>query len=206
MDDTKSTQSTIRRAESVFKRKGGLLRMSDAVRAGVHRDTLRVMVERGDLEKLSRGLYRLIDSPTPMHLDLAAVAVKVPQGVICLISALAYHELTTQIPHEVYLAIDRNSEPPRIDFPPVRTFRFSGSAFTEGVERHKVDSVTLRVYSREKTIADCFKFRNKIGLDTCVEALRRYRESRGFNPDALLSFAAICRVKQVMRPYIEAVL
>jgi len=206
MDDTKSTQSTIRRAESVFKRKGGLLRMSDAVRAGVHRDTLRVMVERGDLEKLSRGLYRLIDSPAPTHPDLAAVAVKVPQGVICLISALAYHELTTQIPHEVYLAIDRNSEPPRIDFPPVRTFRFSGSAFTEGVERHKIDSGTLQVYSREKTIADCFKFRNKIGLDTCVEALRRYRESRGFNPDALLSFAAICRVKQVMRPYIEAML
>ena len=206
MDDTQSAQSTIKRAESVFKRKGGLLRMSDAVRAGVHRDTLRVMVERGDLEKLSRGLYRLIDSPVPTHPDLEAVAVKVPHGVICLISALAYHELTTQIPHEVYLAIDRNSEPPRIDFPPVRTFRFSGVAFTEGVERHKVDSVTLRVYSREKTIADCFKFRNKIGLDTCVEALRRYREWRGFNPDALLSYAAICRVKQVMRPYIEAVL
>jgi len=205
MDETKSTQSTIRRATTVFRRKGGLLRMLDAVRAGVHRDTLRVMVERGDLEKLSRGLYRLIDSPTPTHPDLAAVAVKVPQGVICLISALAYHELTTQIPHQVYLAIDRNSEPPRIDFPPVRTFRFSGSAFTEGVERHKVDSVTLRVYSREKTIADCFKFRNKIGLDTCVEALRRYRESREFNPDALLSFASLCRVKQVMRPYIEAV-
>ena len=206
MDDIKSAQSTIKRAESVFKRKGGLLRMSDAVRAGIHRDTLRVVVERGDLEKLSRGLYRLIDSRTPSHPDLAAVAVKVPQGVICLISALAYHELTTQIPHEVYLAIDRNSEPPRIEFPPVRTFRFSGAAFTEGVERHKVDSVTLRVYSREKTIADCFKFRNKIGLDTCVEALRRYRESRGFNPDVLLRYAAICRVKQVMRPYIEAML
>lgn len=206
MDDIKSAQSTIKRAESVFKRKGGLLRMSDAIRAGVHRDTLRVMVERGELEKISRGLYRLIDSQMPTHPDLAAVAVKVPQGVICLNSALAYHELTTQIPHEVYLAIDRNSEPPRIDFPPVRTFRFSGAAFTEGVEWHKVDSVTLRVYSREKTIADCFKFRNKIGLDTCVEALRRYRESRGFNPDVLLRYAAICRVKQVMRPYIEAML
>mgnify|MGYP003876209685 CR=1 FL=1 len=153
MDETKSTQSTIRRATTVFRRKGGLLRMLDAVRAGVHRDTLRVMVERGDLEKLSRGLYRLIDSPTPTHPDLAAVAVKVPQGVICLISALAYHELTTQIPHEVYPAKDRNSEPPRIDFPPVRTFRFSGAAFTERVERHKVDSVTLRAYSQEKTIA-----------------------------------------------------
>ncbi len=206
MDEREPVQTALKRATTAFRRNGGLLRMSEAVRAGVHRDTLRVMVERGELEKLSRGLYRLIDSPTPTHPDLAAVAVKVPQGVICLISALAYHELTTQIPHEVYLAIDRNSEPPRIDFPPVRTFRFSGTAFTEGVERHKVESVTLRVYSREKTIVDCFKFRNKIGLDTCVEALRRYRESLGFNPDALLSYGAICRVKQVMRPYIEAVL
>ncbi|MCA9011984.1 MAG: type IV toxin-antitoxin system AbiEi family antitoxin domain-containing protein [Planctomycetaceae bacterium] len=177
-------------ARSLFQRKGGLLRMSEAIRAGVHRDTLRVMVERGELEKISRGLYRIIDSRTPSHPDLAAVAVKVPQGVICLISALARYELTTQIPHEVYLAIDRNSEPPRIEFPPVRTFRFSGAAFTEGVDQHKVDSVALRVYSREKTIADCFKFRNKIGLDTCVEALRRYRESQGFNPDALLRYAA----------------
>lgn len=206
MDMSNLKRNTYGDAIAAFRRSGGFMRMSAAVRAGVHRDTLRAMVERGDLEKLSRGLYRLIDFPTPTHPDLAAVAVKVPQGVICLISALAYHELTTQIPHEVYLAIDRNSEPPRIDFPPVRTFRFSGVAFTEGVERHKVDSVTLRVYSREKTIADCFKFRNKIGLDTCIEALRRYRESRGFNPDVLLRYAAVCRVKQVMRPYIEAVL
>ena len=105
------------------------------------RDTLRVMVERGNLKKLSRGLYRLIDSQMPTHPDLTAVAVKVPHGVICLISALAYYERTTQIPHEVYLAIDRNSEPPRIDFPSVRTFRFSGAAFTQIGNR--VDSIRM---------------------------------------------------------------
>lgn len=136
--------------------------MSEAIEAGIHRETLRSMVEQGELEKMSRGLYRLVDAPPPSHPDLAVVAAKVPEGVICLISALAFHELTTQIPHEVYLAIDRSSEPPRIDFPPVRTFPFSGLAFTEGIETHDTGSVTLRVYSREKTFADCFKFRNKI--------------------------------------------
>jgi predicted transcriptional regulator of viral defense system len=206
MDGSKSQQSAATQAIAAFRRRGGLLRMSDAVRAGVHRDTLRGMVARGDLEKISRGLYRLSDAPSLAHPDLATVAVKVPEGVICLISALAFHELTTQIPHEVYLAINRNSEPPRIDFPPVRTFRFSGESFTEGIELHKDDSVTLRVYSREKSISDCFKFRNKIGLDACVEALRRYRETRGFNVDVLLHYAGICRVKQILRPYVEAML
>lgn len=206
MDSDKSKQAVVTHAIAAFKRHGGLMRMSDAIQAGVHRDTLRAMVERGDLERISRGLYRLSDAPSLTHPDLATVAVKVPEGVICLLSALAFHELTTQIPHEVYLAIDRNSEPPRIDFPPVRAFRFSGEAFTEGIEMHKDDSVPLRVYSREKTIADCFKFRNKVGLDACVEALRRYRETRGFNADALLHYAGICRVKQVLRPYIEAIL
>lgn len=206
MDGSTTTETSTVRARRVFRRSGGLLRMSEAVRAGIHRDTLRAMMEQGTLEKVSRGLYRLVDAPSPSHPDLAAIAVKVPDGVVCLISALAFHELTTQIPHEVYLAIDRNREPPRIDFPPVRTFRFSGAAFTEGVERHAVGPVALRIYSPEKTLADCFKFRNKIGLDTCIEALRRYREGRGFKPDLLLHFAAICRVKRVMRPYIEAVL
>lgn len=206
MDGKKSGETAAAHAIAAFLRHGGLLRMSDAIRAGIHRDTLRAMVEHGDLEKISRGLYRLSDAPSLTHPDLATVAAKVPAGVICLLSALAFHELTTQIPHEVYLAIDRNSEPPRIDFPPVRTFRFSGTAFTAGIEMHKDHSVPLRVYSREKTIADCFKFRNKVGLDVCVEALRRYRETRGFDADALLHYAGICRVKRVLRPYIEAIL
>lgn len=182
------------------------MRMSEAIQAGVHRETLRIMVEQGELEKLSRGLYQLANVPPPSHPDLAVVAAKVPEGVVCLISALAFHELTTQIPHEVYVAIDRNSEPPRIEYPPVRSFRFSGAAFTEGIETHDLGPVKVRVYSREKTLADCFKFRNKIGLDTCLEALRAYRQQRGFDPDAILRFAAVCRVTNVIRPYIEAVL
>ena len=206
MDAKKLDLSVVKRAKTVFRKQGGLLRMVQAVRAGIHRDTLRVMVEQGELEKISRGIYRLVETPLPSHPDLAIVMAKVPDGVICLISALAFHELTTQIPHEVYLAIDRNSEPPRIDYPPVRTFRFSGSAFSEGIENHKIGPVTLRVYSREKTLADCFKFRNKIGLDTCLEALRAYRQQRRFDSDTVLRFAAVCRVTNVMRPYVESVL
>lgn len=198
--------TAIQRATAVFKQRGGLLRMVDALQAGVHRTTLKAMLREGVIERMSRGLYRLVDSVPPSHPDLAIVAAKVPEGVICLISALSFHELTTQIPHEVYLAIGRNAEPPRFDYPPVRSFRFGGKAFSEGVETHRIGSVPVRIYSPEKTLADCFKYRNKIGLDTCLEALRAYREQRRFNADALLKFAAICRVDKVMRPYIEAVL
>lgn len=180
--------------------------MSEALAAGVHRDTLKSMIERGEVQKLSRGLYQLVDAEPLAEPDLAVVAAKAPDGVLCLVSALAFHELTTQIPHEVFLAIERNAEPPRFDYPPVRTFRFSGPAFTEGIEEHDLGPVTLRVYSREKTLADCFKFRNTIGLDVCVEALRLYRQQRGFDGDALLRSAAVCRVAGVMRPYVEAIL
>lgn len=164
------------------------------------------MVEEGKLERVSRGLYRLVDAPPPAHADLAIVAAKVPDGVVCLISALAFHELTTEIPHEVYLAIRRTARPPSIDYPPVRSFRFGDKAFSAGIETYKDGTVTLRIYCREKTLADCFKYRNKIGLETCLEALRTYRGLRGFDADALFRYAKVCRVANVMRPYVESVL
>src|SRR5262249_20431875 len=131
---------------------------------------------------------------------------KVPQGVICLISALAYHELTTQIPHQVHVAIPRNSEPPRLEYPPVRLFRFERRAFSEGIEIHSIDKVKVRIYIPEKTLADCFKYRNKIGLDTTVEGLRLYKERGKINRAALLRAAEACRVAKVMQPYLEALL
>lgn len=137
--------------------------------------------------------------------DLMTVAEKVPKGVLCLISALAYHKMTTQIPHEVYLAISRNSEPPRLAYPPLRIFRFSGEAFSAGIRRERLDGVAVRIYDREKTLADCFKYRNKIGMDTVLEALRFYRELGKPKVDALLHYAKICRVASVMRPYLEAI-
>lgn len=164
------------------------------------------MRDAGVLERLSRGLYRIAELPPLGNPDLVAVALKVPTGVICLISALAFHELTTQIPHEVYMALPRGAESPRLDHPPVRVFWFTGEAFTEGVDTHKVDGVPVRIYGVEKTLADCFKYRNKIGLDIAVEALKRYVSSRRVKVDTLMAHARICRVEKVIRPYLQALL
>ncbi len=189
-----------------FRRRKGTIRMADAIRAGIHRRTLYALRDAGAIELLTRGLYRLADNVPLGNPDLVTVALKVPQGVICLISALAYHDLTTQIPHEVYVAIARKNEPPRITHPPIRTFRFTGLAFTDGIENHSIDKVPVRIYSREKTLADCFKYRNKIGLDTVLEALRLYKEKGRIDADALIRYAKICRVRRIMQPYLEAIL
>ncbi|SRR6266851_2855999 len=189
-----------------FSRGGGLLRTSAALRAGIHPRILYDMRDHGVVEQLSRGLYRLADLPALSSPDLVTVALKVPTGVICLISALAYHEITPQIPHEVHVTLPRGTEPPRLKHPPLRVFWFTGRSFTEGIETHKVDSIGLRVYSPEKTLADCFKYRNKLGLDTVLEALRLYRSRRRPNVDDLMKFARICRVEKVMRPYLQALL
>ena len=198
--------TTFARERRLFRQKGGLLRTSAALRAGIHPRTLYDMREQGVVEQLSRGLYRLADLPALSNPDLVTVALKVPNGVICLISALAYHEITTQIPHEVHVALPRGTEPPRLKHPPLRVFWFTGRSFTEGIETHKVDGIRLRIYSPEKTLADCFKYRNKLGLDTVLEALRLYRSRKRPNVDALMKFARVCRVEKVMRPYLEALL
>lgn len=195
-----------RTAVKLFRRHGGVLRMADALRAGIHRRTLYQLRDAGRIEPLSRGLYRLADAPPLGHPDLVTVALRVPRGVVCLISALAIHDLTTQVPHEVSVAVPRDSEPPRIDFPPVRVFRFSPAPFAAGVETHRLDGIPVRVYGREKTLADCFKYRTTIGLDTALEAVRRYRQQGRMNVTRLLEFAQVCRVSRVMRPYLEALL
>ena len=199
-------KSKIAEATAVFRKHGGVMRMVEAVRAGVHRRTLYVLRDAGILEQLSRGLYRLADAAPLGNPDLVTVARRVPRGVLCLVSALAYHDLTTQVPHEVYLAVPRDSEPPRIDYPPVRVFRFGTQAFAAGIETHHLEGTPVRVYSREKTLADCFKYRNKIGLDTALEALKRYQEQGRIDAEALVRHAQTCRVAKVMCPYLEAVL
>lgn len=205
-NDTKTQSRAIQKALSAFKKQGGMLRMADAVRLGIHRNTLYRMVDEKLIERISRGLYRLTDAEPLGNPDLVAVTAKVPDGVICLISALAFHNLTTQIPHEVYVAISRNSEPPRIDYPPVRSFRFSGKAFSEGIERPLVDGIRIPIYNREKTIADCFKFRNQIGLDTAMEAIKFYKDQPKRNVGSLIKYATVCRVSKIIRPYLEAIL
>jgi predicted transcriptional regulator of viral defense system len=178
----------------------------EAVRLGVHPRTLYAMRDSGVLERLGRGVFRLSDLPSLSSPDLARVALRVPQGVLCLVSALAFHEITTEIPHEVYVALKRGAEPPRLDHPPVRVFWFTGSAFSEGIEIHEMDGIEIRVYGAAKTVTDCFKYRNKLGLDTALEALRFFLRDRKGSPDDLMRFARINRVSKAIRPYIEALL
>ena len=192
-----------RRAISLFRKHRGMLRMAQAIDAGIHRNTLYALVQDGTVERIARGLYRLDDALPLGNPDLVTVSQKVPNGVVCLISALAYHELTTQIPHEVYVAISRNSEPPRLGYPPIRVFRFSGKAFSDGIESPRLDGIRVRIYNREKTLADCFKFRNKIGMDVVLEALKLYKARKKFNHERIVKYARICRVEKVMRPYLE---
>jgi len=202
----KSEQNTIERAKKTFRDRGGMLKTGDALSAGIHPRTLYEMHRSGILEQLTRGLYRLADLPPLGNPDLVSVSLKIPSGVICLISALAYHEITTQVPHEVYVALERGAKPPRLGHPPIRIFWFSEQAFNLGIQTRKIDGVSVRIYSPEKTIVDSFKYRNKIGLDTATEALKLYREKKRFKPGDLMQIARACRVEKVIRPYLEALL
>jgi predicted transcriptional regulator of viral defense system len=204
--NTKNQGSRFSRAIAVFNKHGGILRTAQALREGIHPSTLYAMRDAGTLEAITRGVYRLADKEPLGNPDLVTVATRVPGGIFCLISALAFHEITTQIPHEVHVALPRGAEQPRLGHPPIKTYRFTGEAFTEGVESHEVDGVSVRIYSPEKTLADCFKFRNKVGLDTVVEAVRFYRDRRNVKVDELMHYAAICRVQKIIRPYLEAIL
>jgi len=172
--NTHAPDSRFAKAANIFKKHGGILRTSQALKAGIHPETL----YSGEIEVISRGVFRLSDIPPVGNPDLVTIATRVPNGVICIISALSFYELTTQIPHEVHVALQRGAEEPRLDYPPIRTYRFTGEAFTAGVDIHDLDGVSVRIYSPEKTFADCFKFRNKIGLDTVIEAIRFYRERK----------------------------
>ena len=193
-------------ARAIFQRHGGTMRTAQAIRLGVHPRTLYEMRDAGILDRLGRGVYRLSELPVLSDPDLATVALKIPHGVICLISALAFHEITTLIPHEIYLAVRRGTTRPRLDHPPLRIFWFTGKAFTDGIETHVRDEVSLRVYSPEKTLADCFKYRNKIGIDTAIEALKLYQQRKPVRVDDLLRAARVCRVLKVMKPYMEVLL
>lgn len=192
-------------AKKLFLRHGGLLKTSQALKLGLHPRILYAMRNAGVLEQLDRGLYRLSDLPPLAMPTLTAVAMKIPKGVLCLISALAWYEITTQIPHEIYIALPRGTEPPRLDYPPIRVFWLTEPVYSEGIEIHKIDNVPVKIYSVEKTLADCFKYRNKIGLDVALEALKFYRErNRRMKIDKLMYYAEIDRVEKIMRPYLEA--
>jgi predicted transcriptional regulator of viral defense system len=189
---------------TVFARQHGVLRSSDFEAHGVSRMAVQRLCERGVLRRLGRGIYGLADAAFTEHHTLAEAARRVPAGVVCLLSALRFHELTTQNPFEVWLAIDGKAHQPKVDWPPLRIVRFSGAALTFGVEERGVEGVPVRVTSPAKTVADCFKYRNKIGVDVAVEALVAYRRERRGSVDELLRAAAVDRVAVILRPYLEA--
>lgn len=195
------------KARHVFTKHGGMLRTSKAIRLGVHPRMLYALRDSGEIEQVGRGLYRLSSAPPLSSPDLVPVAIRIPRAVICLISALAHHGLTTQVPHFVDVALPSHAQIPKIDGVPLRVFWYSEPSFSAGIKIVSIDGVPVRVYSPEKTIADCFKYRNKIGLDVAIEALRTYRE-RTRKPEfhALVKFSQINRVQRVIRPYLDAVL
>jgi predicted transcriptional regulator of viral defense system len=195
------------KARQVFSKNGGMLRTSKALQLGIHPRTLYALRDTGDIESVGRGLYRLSTAPPLSSPDLVPIAIRIPRAVVCLISALAHHGLTTQVPHSVDIALPSHAQIPKIDSVPLRVFWYPEPSFSAGVDVVTVDKVRVQIYTPEKTIADCFKYRNKIGLDVAIEALRTYRERRR-KPDfqALTKFAQIDRVQRVMRPYLESIL
>lgn len=200
------TKVTVKKAIAVFRQHGGVLRTAEAIRQGIHPRTIYEIRDSGLIEPISRGLYRLSSLPPLSAPDLASVSLQVPGGVICLISALAFHDITTQVPHEVYIALQHGSTRPKIEHPPVRIFWLSGKAFSEGIETRMIDDIPVRVYCPEKTIADCFKYRNKIGLDVALKSLKLYLQLKKKDINKLVYYSRICRVEKVILPYIEAII
>jgi predicted transcriptional regulator of viral defense system len=185
-------------------RKVGVLRPRDLDPYNIPRTYLSRLCAAGKLQRIGRGLYVLPGSGVTEHHSMAEACKRVPKGVVCLLSALSFHELTTQAPFEVWLAIGEKAWRPRLEYPPLRVVHFSKTALNAGVEEHQIEGVNVHVYSPAKTVADCFKYRNKIGLDVAIEALRECRRARHCTMDDLWHYAAICRVRNVMRPYLES--
>jgi predicted transcriptional regulator of viral defense system len=192
------------RARKILIDHGGTLRTTEALAAGIHPRTLYAMRDAGEVALLARGVFRLGNLPPLGNPDLATVAKRIPGGVVCLISALAFHELTTQVPHEVHVAISRTARRPLLEYPPLHVYRFSAATFNAGIETHAIDRIPVRIYGAEKTLADCFKYRNKIGMDVVLEAMRTYRRRKRPRFQQVFEFAKLCRVDRVMRPYLEA--
>ena len=188
-------------------REHAVVRPKDLVALGLPRASLYQLAQENVVRRIGRGLYQLSEQKNISEWQSWLEAQKLaPNGVICLLSALVFHEIGTQNPHDVWLAIEEKAWQPKIDYPVMRFMRMSGLAFTEGVEIHKIDGVDLKVFSAAKTVADCFKFRNKIGLDVAIEALKEGWRSKKFTIDELNHFAEICRVHNVIRPYVEAII
>jgi predicted transcriptional regulator of viral defense system len=199
-------KKTISHTKQIFKIHQGVLRTSEALRLGVSPRTLYQMRDSGSLRQIARGVFQLTEQGLLGNPDWVNVAKKIPKAVVCLISALDYYGLTTQVPHKVYIALPRSAEKPRMDYPPLDIIWLSDLAYSAGITELKVDEIPIKVYSIEKTIADCFKFRNKIGIDVALDALKQYLKTIDRNIDRLLYFSRIDRVESIVSIYLEAML
>jgi predicted transcriptional regulator of viral defense system len=186
-------------------RRLGIVRAADLEVHGIPRSEIYRLVRKGLLERQARGIYSASTHPVTAEHTLAQVAKQVPGGVFCLLTALRFHELTTQAPAEVWLALPEKARKPKLAHPRLRVTRFSGPALTEGIETHRVEGVDVRIYSAAKTVADCFKYRNKVGIDVAVEALRDFSRRHRGGATELARCARICRVSRVMQPYLDAI-
>ncbi len=195
-----------KRALETFRSHGGILRSSEAIKLGIHPRTLYALRDKGMLEELQRGLYCLPGLPFHSHPDLVTVSKIVPNGVICLVSSLFFHGLTTQIPHFIYIALEKGCKPPHIEYPPSHFYLFSHATFHIGIETHDLNGVVVKCYSKEKTIVDCFRFRNRLGIDVAIEALKKYWHQGQPHLNLIVKFAKAGRVEKIMRPYIEAII
>jgi len=196
----------IKTALETFRQHGGVLRTSQALTRGIHPAALYKLVQDGHVTRLARGLYRLSSAREFSNPDLAVVAAKAPDAVVCLISALAFHGITTQVPRAVHLAVPRGRYAGlRLRTPPVRIYRFDFATFDQGIELHKIDGVSVRIYGVARTLVDCFKYRNKLGLDIAIEALRFARARKRISNREILHFARQLRQYRVMAPYLEIV-
>ena len=193
-------------AVEIFTAHKGILKTSQALALGIAPRTLYAMRDVGLIRQISRGVYQLAYQEPPGNPDLVSVALRIPKAVICLISALHFYGLTTQIPHKVYIALPQSAEKPRLEFPPLDIVWLSEKSYRAGITEQQVDDIPIKIYSREKTIADCFKFRNKIGIDIALEALRDYLKLPDRQLDQLLVYARIDRVESLISRYLEALI
>jgi predicted transcriptional regulator of viral defense system len=196
----------IQKVLETFRRHGGVMRTSQALIRGIHPAALYQLVEDGRVMRLARGLYQLTSSQEFSNPDLAVVASKAPEAVVCLISALAFHGITTQVPRVVHLAVPRGRYAGlRLRTPPVKIYRFDVPTFDQGIDVHTIDGIPVRIYGVARTLVDCFKYRNKLGLDIAIEALRFARDRKRVSNREVLHFARLLRQDRVMAPYLESV-
>lgn len=194
----------LKEAINIIEANGGVIRTSIARDNGIHYRTLYELRDRGEIETVSRGLYQLSNRNPVGEPDLETVALKIPKATVCLISALSFHNLTTQIPHSVSIALPQRTKTPILDYPPITVHRMDEKSILSGVDEYQIGVATVKVFSAEKTIADCFKFRNKIGMDVVLEALKLYMNKKEKNTNKLLEYAKVCRVTKVITPYLES--